>query len=335
MSKWVLVVGYGSIGRRHCSNLLSIGCEDVRLLRCAPPRPGSLESPEDLKVYRDPEEAWADAPWAVVVANPSSLHVETSLQAIRAGAHVLLEKPVSGDLESARELLDSSRSSSCCISMAYCFRYHPLYRAVHDAVSQGRLGRIFHAHTWQGQFLPAWHPWEDYHDSYAARVDLGGGVVRTLDHDLDMVRWVLGQPVEVLASAGALSGIGVEVEDTADMIFRHPDRVQASVHVSFARQDYARGMWVVGEKGSVNLDWNASNVRIFEGAELAETIDLPGDFDLNTIYVEMLRDALTAFEATPPVAAIPLDDGVAALEMALGSLTSSEAGKVVQLKGAE
>ena len=107
------------------------------------------------------------------------------------------------------------------------------------------------------------------------------------------------------------------------------------MHVSFARQDYVRGMWVVGEKGSANLDWNASTVRIFEGSELAETIDLPADFDLNTIYVEMLREAMDAFDATPPTAAIPLDDGVAALEMALGALASSEAGKAVQLKGAE
>ena len=88
-----------------------------------------------------------------------------------------------------------------------------------EAVAEGRIGRPFHARTWQASYLPGWHPWEDYRTSYAAREDLGGGVVRTLDHDLDMVRWTMGQPIEVLASASS-AALGLSVEDTADMVFR-------------------------------------------------------------------------------------------------------------------
>ncbi|MCE5327997.1 MAG: Gfo/Idh/MocA family oxidoreductase [Planctomycetaceae bacterium] len=330
---WVLVAGYGSIGRRHFRNLQALGCSDVRLLR-GRARAGSFESPDNAKVYTDLSQALADKPVAVIVANPTSLHVSVAVAALQAGAHVVLEKPVAADLQAAAALVDAARTSRGHCSMAYCFRYHPLYRKVHDVVTSGRIGRAFHAHTWQGSFLPSWHPWEDYHESYAARSDMGGGVIRTLDHDLDVLRWTLGQPESVLASGGALSGIGISAEDTADMIFRFPQRVQACAHLSFARQDYCRGMWVVGEEGSVNLDWNARSVTVFKGKEPDETLQLPADFDLNTIYIEMLRDALAGFAASPPRAAIELTEGLASLEMALGALQSSREGRAVTLKGA-
>ncbi len=334
-SHWILVVGYGSIGRRHFQNLRSLGHDDVRLLRTSKPRPGAFESPSGVKVYDRPGEALADGPSLVVVANPTSLHADAAVAALEAGANVLLEKPVSADMASAQKIVAAEKDSPATVSVAYCFRYHPLYRKLHDAVKGGRLGRVFHARTWQASYLPSWHPWEDHHTSYAARADLGGGVVRTLDHDLDMIRWIMGQPLEVLASAGAMSGIGLEVEDTADMIFRLDGGAQASAHVSFGRRDYCRGMWVVGEAGSANLDWTAGTLTITEGADVAEQIRLPDDFDLNAIYVDMLRDALAAFAESPPRAAIGLWEAVAALEMALAALASSEHGKSVSLKGTQ
>ena len=92
---------------------------------------------------------------------------------------------------------------------------------------------------------------------------------------------------------------------------------------------------MVGEAGSANLDWNAGTLTITTGDEVAEKISLPGDFELGTIYVDMLRDALAGFAESPPSAAIGLSAGVAALEMALGALASSENGKSVSLKGTQ
>jgi predicted dehydrogenase len=218
--------------------------------------------------------------------------------------------------------------------MAYCFRYHPLYQALRKAVHAGEIGRVFHAHTWQASYLPGWHPWEDYRTGYAARADLGGGVLRTLDHDLDLLRWVLGQPRAVLASAGTLSGIGVEVEDTADMIFRFSGPLQANSHVCFGRQDLCRGFWAIGEEGSATVDWGRGTLTINRGKDIARVVSLPPGYDLNQAYLEMLRDAVGGFAEDPPRAAVPLADGVAALEMALGALESSSSGRLIPLKGA-
>ena len=330
---WILVAGYGSIGRRHYQNLRALGRHDVRLLRTSSQRPGRFESPEGATVYTDLSAALRDAPGVVIVANPTSLHVGVARAAVEAGASVLLEKPVCDDLSAAGDLLRQVRDAGGVCGMAYCFRYHPLYRAMHDLAASGRLGRVFSARTWQASYLPDWHPWEDYHQGYAARGDLGGGVVRTLDHELDQVRWTLGQPTDVLASAGAISGIGVSVEDTADMIFRLPGRVQASVHVCFARRDAARGMCLVGEDATAVLDWAGGVVTVSSGGAAETVARLDEGYELNEMYVDMLRDAMACFDADEPRAAIDLADGVAVLEMATAALHAADDGRAVAVLG--
>lgn len=335
MSDWILIAGYGSIGRRHFRNLKSMGYGDVRLVRSGRKPTEGFETPSDTFAYENLESALADGPRMVVVANPTSLHVDVARAAMLAGASVLLEKPVCTSVDEARELEAEVFAANGICSMAYCFRYHPLYAALADLVHAGRLGRVFHLHTWQASFLPDWHPWENYLEGYAARSDLGGGVVRTLDHDLDLIRWIAGQPTEVIAAAGSLSGIGVEVEDTADMIFRFPERKQAHVHVSFGRRDYTRGMWVVGEDASASLDWTRGTVVLRDGKQVIDEIFLPNDYDLNNMYLEMAKDALDNFALDPPRAPVPLANGVAALEMATAALESSRTSKAVSITAVE
>lgn len=318
---WVLVVGYGSIGRRHWQNAMSLGCLDVRVARCGPTRTGAFPDPPGAPVYTDLHAALEERPAIVIVANPTSLHASTAIAAMEAGAHVLMEKPLADGREAARTICDAQVRTGRVVSMAYVFRYHPLYRAMKEIVESGKLGRVFHVRSWQASYLPDWHPWEDYRISYAARAELGGGVIRTLDHELDMVHWLCGRPNEVLASVGTLSDLPLNVEDTADMIFSFAGRRQATVHVSFARHAPSRGLSIVGERGTADLDWQNGIVTVARGNELTTEASLDKGFDLNTVYRAMLKEALVAFERDD--AAVPLQHGIAALEMAEAALQSS------------
>jgi predicted dehydrogenase len=328
---WILIAGYGSMGRRHLRNLKAAGREDVRLLRSGrPPLPG-FETPEGAQVYKSLDRALEDRPDVVIVANPTAMHAGVVRESIRAGAAVVLEKPVCADLAEAQQLLRDVEDAGGTCSMAYSFRYHPLYRALKALLAEGRLGRVFHYHARQASYLPSWHPWEDYRTGYAARRDLGGGVVRTLDHELDMLRWTVGQPHEVFASAGSLSGIGVDVDDTADMIFRLPENAQAHVHVSFGRRDYGRGVTVVGEEASAVLDWRQGTLEVRDESGVLDRVSVDQAYDLNEMYTGMLEDALAGFAGSPSREAIPLSDGVAALAMAEGALASSRTSRSVSM----
>jgi predicted dehydrogenase len=330
---WVLVVGFGSIGRRHYRNLKDLGVEDVRLLRSGREPAAGFETPAGIRVYRNLKVALSDGPSVVLVANPTAMHVEAACASLEAGACVLLEKPVAATLHDARRLQQVESGAPGVCSMAYCFRYHPLYRTVAEFAMRERIGRVFHARSWQASFLPSWHPWEDYRNSYAARKDLGGGVVRTLDHDFDLLAWILGVPRQVVAICGAIAGIGLDVEDTADIVFRFSGSVQANVHLTFGRRDYERGLSLAGDHGSLSLDWETGTVRHCSADGVVETVSLPDGWELNDMYCDMLEDALAGFTEPDPRAAIPLSCGIEALQMALGAIRSSDEEMIVNLDG--
>ena len=188
-----LIAGLGSIGRRHFRNLIALGETDLVLLRT---RKATLPDDElaGYPVETDIHEALQKhKPDAVVVANPTSLHLDVAIPAAEAGCHILLEKPVSHSLDGLNSLQKAAEKSGSKILVGFQFRYHPTLNKARDIIKSGALGQVLTVHAHWGEYLPNWHPWEDYHQSYAARADLGGGVIGTLTHPLDYLRYLLGR----------------------------------------------------------------------------------------------------------------------------------------------
>src|SRR5262245_26252096 len=95
----ILIVGLGSVGRRHLSNLRALGWTNVRACRSGRATLPAADLPADVPVDHDLDEALAHRPVAVIIATPTSLHMSGALAAARAGAHLLIEKPVSHSLD--------------------------------------------------------------------------------------------------------------------------------------------------------------------------------------------------------------------------------------------
>ena len=164
----VVIVGLGSIGRRHLANLRTLGIENVFAMRRRDSRVGDDEPP----AVGSHEEAIQRAPTLAIVCSPTSLHVESAIPFLRNGIPTLLEKPVAESPTRADEL---AQHRSGFAAVAYCLRYHPAYRRAHDFLTRGGLGRVLYAKAWFESYLPGWHVGEDYRDSYAAQRALGGG----------------------------------------------------------------------------------------------------------------------------------------------------------------
>ncbi len=138
-------------------------------------------------------EALAHKPQAAVIANPTALHLDVAIPAGGSRLHLLMEKPVSHTLERMDDLADALRRGGSRLLVGFQFRYHPGLRQVKAWLDGAEIGRPVGFRSHWGEYLPNWHPWEDYRLSYAARQDLGGGVVLTLIHPLDYLRWLLGE----------------------------------------------------------------------------------------------------------------------------------------------
>jgi predicted dehydrogenase len=212
-----LIAGLGSIGRRHFRNLIAFGEKDIVLLRT---RKATLPDDEltDYPVEVDLTEALRKhKPDAVIVANPTSMHLDVAIPAAEMGCHMLLEKPVSHSMERLDVLQKTAQKSGSKILVGFQFRYHPTLNKAYELIQSNVLGKILTVHAHWGEYLPQWHPWEDYRQSYAARAELGGGVIVTLTHPLDYLRYLLGEVKSLWSFNGHISPLEVDVEDVAEI----------------------------------------------------------------------------------------------------------------------
>jgi len=328
----VAVIGLGSIGQRHVRNLHALSPDThVRAYRTRRhPLPESLRG-KWLTEHESLDEVLAARPQAALICNPTSLHLPLALAAARAGCHLLLEKPVSHSLEGLDELSQVVRQQRLTVLVGFQFRFHPGLQRVKQLLEEGAIGAVVHAHAHWGEYLPAWHPWEDYRQGYSARADLGGGVILTLCHPLDYLRWLIGEVHTVSAVAGQRSGLDLDVEDTADITMQFANGAVATVHLDYVQRPPAHHLEIVGQEGTIRWDNAGGTVHCFRAAKGDwETTSVPEGFERNTMFLDEMRHflACVAGEEEPIVT---LADGIRTLEVALAAKQSAAEGSSAEV----
>lgn len=324
-----LICGLGSIGRRHLRNLRSLGQEDIVLLRT---RTSTLPDDElgGLSVASSISEALARwRPDAVIVSNPTAMHLGVAIPAAQAGCHLLIEKPVSHSMAGIDELRRALESGGGQVLVGFQFRFHPGLQEVKRLLDDGMVGRPVAARVEWGEYLPDWHPWEDYRVGYSARKELGGGVLLTLCHPFDYLRWLLGEVVSVQAVTARSGELDIDVEDTAEVILSHASGAMSSVHIDYLGRPPHHGLEIsgtLGRLGWVNEDgtvrWRAASDAVWQ------LTPVTAGFERNTMFLnEMSHFVDVARGRSLPVCS--LEDGVWALRIAQAAKDSSETRPVI------
>jgi predicted dehydrogenase len=332
-----LVAGLGSIGRRHFRNLIALGEKQIVLLRS---HRATLPDEELAGYPIETDLAGAlekHRPDAVIVANPTSLHLDVAIPAAQAGCALLLEKPVSSSLERLDVLQKAAQESGSRILVGFQFRYHPTLRKARELIQAGALGRVLTVHAHWGEYLPQWHPWEDYRRSYAARADLGGGAVVTLTHPLDYLRFMLGEVESLWSFNGHISPLEIDVEDVAEIGLRFSSGAIGGVHLNYFQRPPAHRLEIVGTDGMLRWD-NADGILHFHHmpapfgsysdrppAPIIETFSPPDGFERNQLFVAQTRHFIEVVRGeSGPICT--LEDGIRALRLALAARESSKSG---------
>lgn len=327
-----LIAGLGSIGRRHLRNLHALGEKDVVLLRS-----GKSTLPDEelagIPAETDLEQAlekWQ--PDGVIVSNPTAYHLDVALPAARAGCNLLLEKPISHSMDHVVELRRAAADTDAGVLVGFQFRFHPGIHRIKDLFRKGNLGQPLSARVHWGEYLPSWHPWEDYTKSYSARKDLGGGVVLTLCHPFDTLRMLFGEVQSVTAELQSGHLPGLEVEDTAEMLLGFESGVLGSVHVDYVQRPSSHTMSFTCENGRVFWDNANGSVSWMEaGASEWQRWCPEEGFERNTLFLDEMRNFIDMVNGkAKPVCT--LEDGEAALEIALAAHQSSRQGRRITLQ---
>lgn len=259
----VLIVGCGSIGKRHARVLSEIG---VRDLRACDPMPAQRESLRALvpsvKLYDSLETGLHDKPAVVFICTPPWMHVPQAIQAIRAGAHVFSEKPLSDSLDRVAELETLAAREKKKVMVGLCFRFHAGLVHAKKLIDNGCLGRVVAVRALMGEHLPDVRP--DYRNLFSAQKTGAFDLM----HDIDLALWFANQPVRRVESVyGTFADIGIAAPDVVELLIEFEDRCVATVHLDFFQRPRRRQIEIIGTQGVVIVDfarWEHCTVSWYE-----------------------------------------------------------------------
>jgi predicted dehydrogenase len=340
----ILIVGLGSIGQRHARNLRTILGDSVELLawrvraltRVITPAmqadsSRNVEAEYNIRAFDDLSQALAEKPDAAFICNPTSLHVSVAQSCAEQNCHLFIEKPVSHTLTGLRELLTTVNARKLVTLVGYQFRFHPCLKVVSGLLAAQAIGRILTVRATVGEYLPGWHAYEDYRQTYAASAALGGGVILSQIHEFDYLYSLFGLPRSVYSLGGHWSSLDLlDVEDTAStlMDFLVEDK-SVAVHL---QQDYVqrlpcRQCEIVGEQGKIVADF--ATLRVIAPGVNLDFGDFSG-FDRNQLYLNQTKHFLACLNGRElPI--VDLRAGIQSLRMALAAKESIQTGQPVAL----
>lgn len=318
MSHFV-VVGLGSIGRRHLRNLAAFD-PDARLtvVRHRGGQDDELCRELGATVVGHLDDISDDVDLAVL-ATPSANHIDALPSLIDAGWPLLVEKPIvttHRDADTIAVALD--RAPPAIRAAGFNLRYLPSLQRVHDLARSGELGTLARATLIAGQWLPDWRPGTDYRTSYSADARRGGGVELDLSHEFDLARWFFGDMSVEFARTGRYSGLELQANDTAVAVLTPPSEAAPIVTVALDYVARRRVRWyeLVGDRG--RLEWSIDGRLDLATSDGVRSIVEDGDdFDVNATYVAMVEAVLDAVRSGDDTAVQGLADGLASTRLAL------------------
>jgi len=326
----VLVVGGGSIGQRHTMNLRALGVSKLSVSDPVHERRVALESQYAVTTYALFEEALkAEHPSAVLICTPPHLHVELAIRAVESGAHVFIEKPLSNSMDEIDRLIKASESRNRIIQVGYNWRFDDGLRKIKTLLDARAIGRVLWARAETGQYLPDWRPQLDYRQNYTARRAMGGGIILDGSHEIDYIRWLLGEVTHVYCQAGTVSDLEVDVEDTASLILTFESGIVGEVHLDFVQRARARNCKIVGTEGSIVWDHIDGSLVVFSAGDSSwERLELAPT--PNAQYLAEIDDFMNCVnENREPL--VGLDTGIRVLEIALAALESSRTNRQLEI----
>lgn len=322
-------MGYGSIGKRHVDNLSSIA--DLEIIVCTKHKTDKFLKEKRCKVLRTIEECIEEEPQIALITNVTSHHVQIATKLANAGINLFIEKPLSSSLKGVKTLLNTVKRRKLVTLMGCNLRFHPCIKKIKEIISKKHIGKIISVHVENGSFLPNWHPYEDYRYSYAAREDLGGGVVLTNIHEIDYLFWFFGEVKEVFSFTGKYSNLKLDTDDLSAILLRFRNDVIAEVHLDYFQRPDFRSCKIIGTKGTIYWDSEINAVKVYDvkKEKWLEKLKVK-NYDSNTMYVEEILHFLKCVKKNERTIN-SINEGAKVLEIALATKRSSKIKKVVTL----
>ncbi len=276
----------------------------------------TVETAYGLQTFDSLEAAFADGPDLTVVSTPTACHREPMMMAMEAGSGVLVEKPWAENLQDFPKFRDGVLAKHLPFHISLQRRFHPQIARARQAVTSGVIGRPLAATFTAYSNVPSWHPYEDWRSLYAVRPEMGGGVLLTEIHEIDLAHWFFGLPEAVFCSGGNRSAERLAVEDTVQMTLLYAE-FSVQITLCFMHKRPSRSFHVAGTDGDIHWDGAANRLTVtpFSGADEQQD---------DTVFT---NDAMFVAQAERFISGWTVGDTKESLASAAGSLAIVEAAR--------
>ncbi len=321
MTHSVLIVGVGSIGERHLRCFAATGRARLALCEVNPTLRTAVAERYGVESFAKLDDALAAGPSAVVICTPAHLHLSMALAAARAGAHLLIEKPLSTSLEGLEDLRQACTQRTAAV--AYVYRAHPALVPMREAIRSGRFGEPVEIVVKCGQHFPLYRP--AYREIYYRDRATGGGAVQdAITHMMNAGEWLVGPVDRLVADLDHKVLEGVTVEDTVHVLTRHGE-VMGCFSLNQHQAPNETAITVVCRNGTVRFEAHVSRWRWMTEPGGVWHDEPCAPVERDTPFIRQAEAFLDAVEGKhPPLCS--LDEGAQTLRVNLAILASAEAG---------
>lgn len=275
----ILLVGLGSIGRRHLSHLQKIDGVRPAALRT---RKGELSDESEIQEFYNLQDALDFRPDGVIISNPTALHVETALPFLKNGIKILIEKPIDTSIENAEKL----KPYKDLIRIAYCLRFHPQTIFLKKTFEEDQPFKVGFKRSF---YLPNWHPYADYRKEYTALKSLGGGVIRTLSHEIDLSLDWFGMPKDIVGRVEKVSFLEIDTDDYAFFTTKSEENIRINFELDFFSPTNVNQGEAFTRRGK--YEWSGKGVYFtpYEDGEKSLVFSVPPEEHLG-MYQNQMED---------------------------------------------
>ena len=326
----ILIVGYGSIGKRHFKNISKI--LDAKIIVLTKQKNLPELQKNGIHVVNSLKEALLHKPDIGFVTNETSLHVDTAIKLANNGMNLFLEKPLSHSIKNVNKLQKIIKKKKLITQIGCHMRFHPCIRKIKNILEKNSLGRILSVDIESSSYLPDWHPYEDYRFGYAARDDLGGGISLTSIHEIDLLYWFFGMPQKVFSIIGKFSDLKVKTDDLSVMTFLLKNKIVGEVHLDYFQRPEFKSCKIKGVKGTLYWDSCINEVKFFSHkSQKWKSLIKIQNFQKNLMYVDEIKYFFNCIKNNRTTMN-NIDDGIKTLQIILNAKKSSKLGKLISIK---
>ena len=281
-------------------------------------------------MFNSLDDCLKEKPDIAFITNETAYHIPIAIKLAKAGIDIFFEKPLSNSMKNIKNLEIIVKNKKLITQMGCNLRFNDSIKKIKSLIQEKTIGKIFSVKVECGTYLPDWHPYEDYKKGYAARDDLGGGVVLTCIHEIDYLYWFFGNVKEVFSLTGKFSNLRIKADDLSTIILKFKNNIVGEVHLDYFQRPGIRSCKIIGEKGTIYWNSDDNEVKFYSTKEKKWIKKLiTKKYDKNQEYVNEVVHFLDCVKKRKK-SLNDLKQGIETLQIALSVIKSSKQKKMIK-----